>query len=57
MWRKQVRILEGERGGMEAGLAGDVEVKPEDSSATLTVEEEGLARQSLLLPSEIKEPT
>lgn len=52
-----MQILEGLRGGMEAGLAVDVEVKAEDSSATLIVEEEGLARQSLLLPSEIKEPT
>ncbi|CAF9943860.1 MAG: hypothetical protein ALECFALPRED_001582 [Alectoria fallacina] len=60
MWKRQVRILEGNIEGLEAGLAGEVEEaksKPEDSSATLIVDEGGAVRQSVLVPFEGKTPT
>lgn len=60
MWKKQVGILEGDVGVVEAGLAGEGEEAknmPEDSSATLINDDAGiltLGRQSVVVSSEDK---
>ena len=60
MWRKQVRIMEGDVRGLEAGLVpeGEMEVKAEDGGApALLDEDEGVVRQCVLLPLEGKAKT
>lgn len=56
MWKKQIRILEGDIGVVEAGLAGEEAKRmPEDSSATLINEDAWhltLRRQSVIVSSE-----
>ena len=56
MWKRQVGILEEDVDGLEAGRAGGggLEVKAEDSCATLTDERAGVLGQSVLLPPEGK---